>query len=160
MNRIKEFLFTGFYAGYSPVGPGTAGSLVGMALYFLEYLVFGEISWVVNLAAAAVLFYPFMKLADEGEKFFGKKDPGQVVIDEVLGYWISVLFFPFNLKVALAAFVVFRIMDIIKPWPVNRLQDLEGGLGIMIDDCVAGLYTILVVLGALLALKLAGIDIY
>ncbi|HQL82301.1 MAG TPA: phosphatidylglycerophosphatase A, partial [Spirochaetota bacterium] len=69
-------------------------------------------------------------------------------------------FFPFNLKVALAAFVIFRIMDILKPWPVNRLQDLKGGMGIMIDDCVAGLYTILVVLGGLLALKLAGIDFY
>lgn len=160
MNRIREFLFTGCYAGYAPVGPGTAGSLVGMAIYFLEYLIFREMSWVVNLVAAAVLFYPFMRLADEGERFFGEKDPGQVVIDEVLGYWVSVLFFPFNLKVALAAFFIFRIMDIIKPWPVNRLQNLKGGMGIMIDDCVAGLYTILVMLCALLALKLAGIVIY
>ena len=148
--KHNEFLFTGFYAGYSPIAPGTAGSLVGMALYFLEYLIFVEISWVVNLAFVAVLFYPCMRLADEGERFFCRKDPPQVVIDELLGYCVSVMFFPFNLKVALMAFFVFRLMDIIKPWPVNRLQNLRGGLGIMIDDFVAGLYTILIVLGIVL----------
>jgi phosphatidylglycerophosphatase A len=158
--RIKEFLFTAFYAGYSPVAPGTAGSLVGMAIYFVEYCIFGGISWVVNLAAVLLLFYPFMKLSDEGERFFGKKDPSQVVIDEVLGYWISVLFYPFNLKIALAAFVLFRLLDIVKPWPAGRLQRLRGGLGIMIDDCAVGVYTNLILLVAILVLKLFHVDIY
>ncbi|MBN2160650.1 MAG: phosphatidylglycerophosphatase A [Spirochaetes bacterium] len=160
MRKFQEFLFTGFYAGYSPIAPGTAGSLVGMALYFLWYLAFGEMSWVVNLAAVLVLFYPFMRLADAGERFFGVKDPGQVVIDEVVGYWISVLFYPFNLKIALTAFLIFRLMDIIKPWPINRLQRLRGGIGIMIDDCVAGVYTNLIILITVLVLKLMHMDIY
>lgn len=158
--RIKEFLFTAFYAGYCPVAPGTAGTLVGMALYFIGYLFFGEISWVANLIAVAVLFYPFMKLADDGEQFFGVKDPERVVIDEVMGYWVSVLFYPFNLKIAVAAFFIFRILDILKPWPAGKLQSLRGGLGIMIDDCVAGVYTNLILLAAVLVLKLFHVDIY
>lgn len=160
MKRLQELLFTAFYAGYSPVAPGTAGSLVGMALYFLGYLAFGEMSWVANLAAVVVLFYPFVRLADEGERFFGVKDPGRVVIDEVMGYWISVLFYPFNLKIALTAFFIFRIMDIIKPWPINRLQRLRGGIGIMIDDCVAGVYANLVILATVIILKIMHVDIY
>ncbi len=158
--KIKEFLFTAFYAGYCPIAPGTAGSLVGMALYFLAYLIFGEVSWVVNIVMVVVLFYPFMRLADEGERFFAVKDPETVVIDEVMGYWISVMFYPFNLKIALAAFCIFRVMDIVKPWPAGRLQSLPGGLGIMIDDCVAGAYTNGILLASVLVLKLFNVDIY
>jgi phosphatidylglycerophosphatase A len=158
--RIKEFLFTACYAGYSPVAPGTAGSLVGMAVYCIEYLIFGEISWVVNLAAVLLLFYPFVMLSGEGEGFFGEKDPSQVVIDEVFGYWVSALFYPFNIKIALAAFIIFRLLDVAKPWPAGRLQKLRGGLGIMIDDCAVGVYTNLIILGAILVLKLIHVDIY
>jgi phosphatidylglycerophosphatase A len=158
--RIKEFLFTAFYAGYSPVAPGTAGSLVGMAIYFIEYLAFGEISWVVNIVVTVLLFYPCLLLAGAGERFFGKKDPPQVVIDEVIGYWISVIIFPFNLKIAVAAFFIFRVLDIVKPWPAGRLQKLRGGLGIMIDDCAVGVYTSLIILTSVLVLKLFNIDIY
>ncbi len=158
--KLKEFLFTAFYAGYSPVAPGTAGSLVGMALYFAEYLVFGEISWVANCAAVAILIYPCILLAGAGERFFGKKDPPQVVIDEVVGYWISVLFYPFNLKIALSAFVIFRILDVVKPWPAGRLQRLNGGLGIMIDDCAVAVYTNLILLVSVLVLKYFNINVY
>jgi len=158
--RIKEFLFTALYAGYSPVAPGTFGSLVGMALYCIEYLIFGEISWVVNLVAVLLLFYPFTKLSGDGEVFFGEKDPPRVVIDEVFGYWVSVLFYPFNLKIAVAAFIVFRLLDIVKPWPAGRLQRLPGGIGIMIDDCAVGVYTNLIILATILVLKLIHVDIY
>lgn len=160
MKNLQEFLFTAFYAGYSPIAPGTAGSLVGMALYFLGYLAFGDYNWIANCVAVVVLFYPFVRLADLGERFFGEKDPGRVVIDEVMGYWISVLFFQFNLKIALTAFVIFRLMDIIKPWPINRLQRLRGGLGIMIDDCVAGVYTFVIILTTVLIMKYMNLDIY
>ncbi|TFH41118.1 MAG: phosphatidylglycerophosphatase A [Chrysiogenales bacterium] len=158
--RAREFLFTAFYAGYCPVAPGSAGTLVGMAIYFIVHLLFGEASWVVNLAMVAVLFYPFIRLVDHGERFFGVKDPPQVVLDEVMGYWISVLFYPFNLKIAVAAFFIFRFMDILKPWPINRLQRLKGGVGIMIDDCLAGVYTNLILLASVLVLKLFHVDIY
>lgn len=158
--KFKEFLFTAFYAGYSPIAPGTAGSLVGMAIYFAEYLVFGEISWIANLVAVVILIYPCILLADAGEVFFGTKDPPRVVIDEVVGYWISVLFYPFNVKIALSAFVIFRILDVLKPWPAGRLQRLKGGLGIMIDDCAVAVYTNLILLASVLVLKFFNINIY
>jgi len=144
---FKEFIFTGFYSGYSPLAPGTAGTIVGLIIYFLEYLIFGQISWLINLTIVLITLYPAIKLGDKSEIFFNRKDPPEVVLDEVLGYWISVLFFPFSWSVAITAFFVFRIMDILKPFPANRFQDLQGGLGIMLDDYIAGLYTFLIILG-------------
>ena len=160
MIKFKEILFTAFYAGYSPLAPGSAGTLVGMALYCLEYVLFGSASWIFNLAAVIILFYPFMKIVNEGERFFGKKDPPEVVLDEIMGYWISVLFYPFNIIIVVAGFVVFRLMDILKPYPIGKLQRFEGGLGIMIDDCIAGLYTNLILLAAVFILKLFHINIF
>ncbi len=157
--RIREFFFTACYAGYCPVAPGSAGTLVGMAVYILGYVIFGEASWAVNLAMVVILFVPFVRLVADGERFFGVKDPPQVTLDEVMGYWVSVLFYPFNIKIALAAFVVFRVMDILKPWPISRLERLRGGFGIMIDDCVAGVYTNLILLVTVLLLKFFSVDI-
>ena len=139
--KVKTFLFTGLLSGYSPVAPGTAGTLLGMAIWVAEYLVFGRYSWIVNAAAVLVLIYPSIRLCDEGERFFGTKDPNQVVIDEILGYWVAVMFHPFSWEVALAAFFLFRMADIIKPFPAKRLENLKGGMGIMVDDLIAGLYT-------------------
>ena len=157
--RVREFLFTACYAGYSPVAPGSAGTLVGMAVYVLVNAIFGGAGWVVNLAMVVILFVPFVRLVAEGERFFGVKDPPQVTLDEVMGYWVSVLFHPFSITVAVAAFVLFRIIDIVKPWPIRRLERIPGGFGIMIDDCVAGVYTNLILLVAVLVLKLYHIEI-
>ena len=158
--KLKEFLFTSFYAGYSPVAPGTAGSLVGMIFFIIEYFVFGNMVWAVNLLMVAVMFYPSIKLADEGEKFFGEKDPGQVVIDEVLGYWISVLFLPFNWTTAVLAFFLFRFMDILKPFPAGRVQLLRGGVGIVLDDCVAGVYANIALRIIIAVMNAADLPIY
>jgi len=143
--KIKEFLFTGFYSGYCPVAPGTAGTLVAMAIYILEYLVFGSISWVVNLVVVIILLYPAIKLGDAGEEFFGKKDASEIVLDEMMGYWISVLFFSFNIKIAIMAFILFRIFDILKPYPANKFQELKGGIGVMLDDYIAGVYSLITI---------------
>lgn len=144
--KIKEFFFTAFYAGYSPVAPGTAGTLVAMALYILENLIFSDQDPVLlhtfNLVFVILIIYPSIKLGDAAEKFYKSKDPQQVVLDEVLGYWIAVLFIPFSLTFAVLAFVLFRVFDIIKPFPASSLESLTGGLGIMIDDIIAGLYTL------------------
>ncbi len=156
----KELLFTAFYAGYFPVGPGTAGTLVALAIYLLEYLAFGQYSWIVNLVMVALLAYPAIKLGDAGEEYFGVKDPQQVVLDEVLGYWISVLFWPFDWKIAIAAFFIFRIVDMIKPPPIRNLQEKRGGLGIMIDDYLAGVYTNVIILAAVLLLRFLGWNVF
>ncbi len=146
--KIKEFFFTVFYSGYSPVAPGTAGTIVAMAIYMLENLIFSDsdpfVLNVCNLVIIILLIYPSIKLGDAAEKFYGSKDPQQVVLDEVLGYWIGILFIPFSFSYALLAFIVFRGFDIIKPFPAGLLESLTGGLGIMIDDIIAGLYTLAV----------------
>jgi phosphatidylglycerophosphatase A len=144
--KIKEFFFTAFYSGYSPVAPGTAGTLVAMALYILENILFSSADPanvnMFNLVFLCIIIYPCIKLGDAAEIFFRTKDPQQVVIDEVLGYWIGVLFIPFSFSSALMAFILFRLFDVIKPFPADRLQSVKGGLGIIIDDIVAGLYTL------------------
>jgi phosphatidylglycerophosphatase A len=156
----KEFFLTAAYMGYFPCASGTAGTLLAMAVYIIEYLVFGGMSWIVNCAVVLLLLFPSIRLADAGETLFGVKDPSEVVLDEFMGYNISVLFYPFSWKIAVAAFLIFRIMDIIKPYPAGRLEKLDGGLGIMIDDCVAGIYTNVCVLAIVGASRLAGVSLY
>ena len=139
--KIKEFLFTGFYTGYFPVAPGTAGTIAGTALYCLLYLIFGSAYLVyINIILVLVMVYPAIKLGDAGEEFFAVKDAQQVVLDEMMGFWITMLFLPFSWKMVIAGLFLFRFLDIVKPWPAGKLQDLKGGLGIMIDDYIAGIY--------------------
>lgn len=158
--RFKEILFTVFYTGYLPVAPGTFGTLAGMALYFLLYFMFGAYNWTLASAILVVLLYPAIMICGAGERFFAIKDPPQVVLDEVFGYWVSVLFYPFSWKIAFLAFVIFRIMDILKPYPVKNIQKLKGGLGIMIDDCIAGIYTNLTIMGIILLSRYLNMPIY
>jgi len=138
--KWKEFLFTSFYAGYSPLAPGTAGALFGVVVFSLLAFIFGSeaVVWI-NLVMVILLLYPFIWLSDQGEKCLGRKDPQAVVIDEVMGFWISVIFFPFDWKVVIAGFILFRLFDIFKPFPINSLQRYSGGLGIMLDDIAAGI---------------------
>ena len=154
--RMQELLFTGLYTGYCPVGSGTAGSLLAFLIYVIEYYLFGEISWAVNLVVVLIMIYPSIKLGDSGEAFFKKNDPSEIVLDEIMGYWISVLFFPFSWNIAILAFFLFRIADIIKPYPANMLQKSKGGFGIMMDDFIAGIYTNVFIICILLIFRLAG----
>ncbi len=158
--KFMRVIFTAFYSGYFPVAPGTVGTMVGMGIYVLEYILFGHISWIINLLIVAVMLYPAVKIGDAGEKFFGEKDPAQVVFDEVMGYWISVLFYPFSWYIVILAFFIFRFFDILKPYPAKDLQKLKGGLGIMIDDYIAGVYTNIIIFIIVNILKLSNIPIY
>ena len=143
--KFKEFLFTGFYSGYCPVAPGTAGTFVAMLLYILQNILLGDMLGgsivYLNILIVLVLISPSIKLGDAAEVFFKTKDPQQVVLDEMMGYWIGILFIPFSLTGAVMAFILFRIFDIVKPFPARNLESLKGGLGIMIDDYIAGIYT-------------------
>jgi phosphatidylglycerophosphatase A len=143
VNKVKEILFTGFYAGYSPIAPGTMGSIVGMGILIGMYYIFGQHFFYANIVLIVISLYPSVWLGDSAEKFYGEKDPKQVVLDEMQGIWITMIFVPFNWKTALIGFVLFRIFDILKPFPVNKMETLEGGLGIMADDWVAGIYACL-----------------
>lgn len=125
-------------AGYWPWGPGTAGSLVAVLAFY-----FG----VPALWAAVAGLLPAVWAAGETARLLGKKDPQIVVIDEVIGQWIALAGAARGSWPSLAAaFVLFRLFDMTKPWPLRRLERLPGGWGIVIDDVAAGLYALFVLL--------------
>ena len=127
---------TALGAGYAPKAPGTAGSAVGLLLW----LALPHVLWM-QLLAVAIVSIAGIWSGSVAERHFGKSDPGQVVVDEVAGMMVTCILNPLpGPGSMLAAFVLFRAADIVKPFPVNRLERLPGGLGIMADDLAAGIY--------------------
>lgn len=131
---------TGFYSGYLPKAPGTWGSLVGLLLvYLLNYF-----SLPVYLTVTVFLFMIGTFSAGEAEKILDNHDPGIVVIDEIVGMLIAMIAVPLSPLTMLLGFFLFRVFDIVKPFPVNIFdQRFHGGLGIMLDDVMAGIYSLL-----------------
>jgi phosphatidylglycerophosphatase A len=152
LRSLSVWIATGFGAGYFPIAPGTVGSAVGLALVIAFRRTSLDCAGLaVSLAALAVLLFALgVWSAGKAEKAFGRVDPGQVVIDEVAG---QVLTFVATPRIAwtglIAGFIVFRVFDIVKPFPARRAERFPGGWGIMVDDAVAGLYSliVLVILG-------------
>lgn len=125
-----------FYVGYFPLIPGTFGSLAGVALFFA---VKESVSACILLTFAMTLL-GFL-VSGRAEVIAGKKDPSHIVIDEVSGMLLSLLFIPYDIRLLLLGFLLFRILDSLKPFPAGFLQKLPGSLGIMSDDIVAAVYT-------------------
>ena len=146
-----QLVATVFGAGYSPLVPGTAGSAVGV----LTFLALHRLSPPVQVLVTVLVCVVGVVAATHTATRVGRKDPGIVVIDEVVGQWVSLLFLPFTPGTALVGFVLFRIMDIVKPWPARDFEALPGGLGIMADDVMAGIYANLLLRVALLEVPLA-----
>ncbi|HVR70433.1 MAG TPA: phosphatidylglycerophosphatase A [Vicinamibacteria bacterium] len=140
-NGVAALVATGLGAGYSPVAPGTAGSLVGLALFWP----LSGLAVSVQLAALAALFLVAVVSSRTLAAAVGRKDPAVVVVDEVAGMWTTLLFLPFTPVVAALAFLAFRAMDVVKPWPARQLEALPGGWGIVCDDMMAGVYANLLV---------------
>lgn len=146
--RIADILSTWFGCGFAPVAPGTVGSAAAilLAIGLNQFAGFGRWHFAV-LALAA--FYPAVWSAGVTARSRNLKDPGIVVVDEVIGQWLALSGAPaFNWKTWLAAFVLFRAFDIWKPPPVRQLEALPGGLGINADDAMAGIYAALVLSAA------------
>jgi phosphatidylglycerophosphatase A len=140
LSWIATVVATGFGSGFAPFAPGTAGSLVGLLLFWpLRDLPPGAF-----VLAAAVAFLAGVAASAEVARRTGCEDPGLVVVDEIVGMWTSLAFLPLTPATAAAAFVLFRIMDVVKPYPARALEDLPGGWGIMTDDLMAGVYANLV----------------
>jgi phosphatidylglycerophosphatase A len=152
---LSIWIATGLGAGYFPVAPGTAGSAVGLALVIaLRQTSLKPLGLGVSLAAlAGVLFALGVWSAGRAEKVFGRVDPRQVVIDEIAGQIITFVATPrVTWTWLIAGFILFRAFDIVKPFPARRAERFPGGWGIMLDDVVAGLYSlvVLVILGLLI----------
>jgi phosphatidylglycerophosphatase A len=137
MKRLAILLATFGYAGYSPIAPGTAGSAAAL-------VVFALVRWtgssILEGAVAAVLCAAGVWAGTVAERHYGREDPGYVVVDEVVGMLLTLLFIPLTMSGVLVGFLLFRVLDIVKPPPARQLENLHGGLGIMLDDVCAGLY--------------------
>lgn len=136
-SRLRLAIATGCGIGYFPFAPGTLGSLEGLVLAWALARLGG--SWAVAFGWAAVTLVGFWS-SREAEAQFGRRDPAPVVIDEVSGQLLGLLFVPPSAAGWLGGFVLFRIFDIWKPYPVRRLESWPGASGIMADDLVAGAY--------------------
>ena len=121
--------------GYVPFAPGTFGSAVGVLVWFL----LGPSAIVQGIAIATVLGAGVWS-AGVCERHCSRTDPGHVIIDEVVGMLITLFLIPVGWAGAFVAFLLFRLADVVKPYPANRFESLHGGLGVMADDCMAGVY--------------------
>jgi phosphatidylglycerophosphatase A len=137
MRQVAVFLATCGYVGYAPVAPGTFGSAAGLAIFAL---VRASGSMYVELAVIGVLFALGVWSGTEAEHHFGGVDPGPIVLDEVVGMLITLALLPVNAMGAFVGFIVFRALDVFKPWPSGRFERLHGGLGVMADDAMAAVY--------------------
>jgi phosphatidylglycerophosphatase A len=137
VTRLAVFIASFGYCGYFPIAPGTVGSAAGLVVYLL---VWWTQSPVVETGLIVVLFGAGVWAGTAAERYFGGIDPGPVVIDEVVGMLITLAFIPVSLPAAILGFFIFRVFDIIKPYPAGRFEALHGGLGVMADDAMAAIY--------------------
>ena len=136
IKHIATFFGTFFYAGFFPFAPATFASAVFIAIY--AFIPYGE--YLAHPIVALVTLIIAIPISTECEKHYGH-DPGCVVIDEVVGMQVILMFAEPTLSGLFVAFVIFRVFDIWKPPPINKIQDLPGGWGIVLDDLMAGIYS-------------------
>lgn len=132
---LSKFVATGFFSGYSPITPGTAGSLVGLVLYALPLFLYPVQYSIVII----VVFFAGVWTSAQLERQLGD-DPQIVVVDEIVGIWITLFLVPRTLWPIVIGFVLFRIFDTFKPFPARRMEELKHGWGVMLDDVAAALY--------------------
>lgn len=145
MNRLKLAVVSCGFLGCSPIAPGTVGTLGGVAIAYGLSFTSSYLMW--NLLACVVIYAVGRSLGEWSEQYAGKKDPGIFVLDEVIGYLITVMWLRGPSLLALVlAFFVFRFFDIFKPPLARRLEALGGGDGILLDDVIAGLYSLVVMI--------------
>lgn len=155
MNTLAKAIATGLGTGYSPFAPGTAGAFLAAVI---TYFVATNTAWTTLNIWLAVLTVVFTILGIWSANYLQDEwghDPGRIVVDEMVGIWISMLFIPFSLLNLAIAFALFRLFDIWKPWLVGKAEALDGGLGVMADDIVAGIFANIVL--QLLILILANV---
>ena len=132
---LFSWIASGGGIGYAPIAPGTAGSLLGFAVYYLlpEW---PPMLWII---IALVFFFSGVRVATSAESVWGH-DAHRIVIDEIVGAWVALLFLPRTVRIAVLGFFIFRFLDIVKPFPAHRSQRLPAGWGVMVDDLIAGIY--------------------
>lgn len=141
MDRLFMTIATGFGAGYLPKAPGTWGSLLALPLHFF----LSQLAPNHYALALGSIFFIAVITAGQAEKILDRKDPGVIVIDEVIGMLITLIGAPNNPLIWLLGFGIFRFFDIFKPYPIRIIdQRINGGMGIVLDDVLAGVYSLIV----------------
>jgi len=148
VDKTALFIAQGAYSGRAPIAPGTAGTVVGVLLYLL----FKDLGTPGYGAACISVIAIGTWAAGHADRMFGTKDDSTIVIDEIAGFLVALFIIPFTWGSVAAGFLIFRAFDIVKPWPLRRLERIPGGLGVMLDDLGAGVYTniVLQVAGSIL----------
>jgi len=138
MKQVALICATFGYVGFFPVAPGTAGSLAALGLFAL-------VRWTgepaIELAAIVAVFVVGVWASSAAERALDMKDPGPIVIDEVLGMLMTLALLPVSIMGIAVGFVLFRFFDVVKPYPAARMERIQGGAGVMLDDAVAGIYS-------------------
>jgi len=138
MNRFILLLATGFGVGYSPVAPGTLGTLIAIPVYYF----LSEIPCPLYEVTLIGFFFLSAWVSGNAERVFRKQDDQRIVIDEVIGFLIAMLWVPKTLLFVIVGFFLFRFFDILKPFPIRHIEKgFKGGFGVVLDDLVAGVYT-------------------
>ncbi len=138
LSRFFLLLATGLGVGYSPIAPGTLGTLLAIPVYYFLSNIASPIYEVTLIG----FFFLSVWISENAETFFGKKDDRRIVIDEIMGFLITMLWVPKTVRFIIIGFFLFRFFDILKPFPIRHLERrLKGGFGVVLDDVMAGVYT-------------------
>jgi len=140
INLFEKIVGSGLYTGYIPIASGTFGSIVGVLIYLIP----GFENLYVIIPSIIILFVYGIYVSGKFEKQYGK-DPSQCTVDEIVGTWVSFILLPKKLLVIMFAFLLWRLLDIIKPFPARNSETINGGLGIMLDDVISGFYTVIII---------------
>lgn len=140
INLFEKIIGSGFFTGFIPIASGTFGSLIGLFIFLIP----GFENLYVIIPSTIILFLYGVYISDKFEKQYGK-DPSQCTVDEVVGTWISLILLPKKFLVILSAFLLWRLLDIVKPFPARDSEKISGGLGIMLDDVISGIYTLIII---------------
>ncbi len=136
MNRIVLLLATGLGVGFSPLAPGTMGTLIAVPIS----LIFSAIPFPLHELTIVTFFFLSIWISDKAQRYWGKKDDPRIVIDEIMGFLITMLWVPQTALFIMIGFFLFRFFDILKPPPIQRLERVKGGYGVVLDDVLAGIY--------------------
>ena len=139
MNLIEKLLGSGFFTGYIPFASGTFASFAALLIYYIP----GFENRFIILPVTVLFFLIGIYLGNKFEMVYGK-DPAECTIDEMVGMWLSLILLPKTIVISLITFLLWRALDIYKPFPARSFEKLKGGFGIMIDDVISGFYTLII----------------
>lgn len=138
---IKKAIGSGLFSGFFPFAPGTIGSVFAVVIFLIP----GFENYYIIVPSIIISFIIGIPLGNYFEEIYSK-DPQQFTLDEFTGMWIALLATPKSIELILLTFVVWRILDIYKPFPANKAEKLNGGWGIMLDDVVSGMYSLIFII--------------